>query len=118
MPVPRQAPLIARLVLVWFALFIGASIASPLVHPSAVQVVCSGYGAMKLVTGDNENADVKTLAGMECPLCASLATLPAAPAAVVPPPDGLSHALRPCVAAHLAWVTGSPLPPRGPPARA
>jgi hypothetical protein len=30
--------------------------------------------------------------------------------------NDLAHALRPMPSAHIAWLTGSPLPPRGPPA--
>ena len=40
---------LARLVLVWFALFIGVAIASPILNPTETQMVCSSAGGMKMV---------------------------------------------------------------------
>jgi hypothetical protein len=42
----RNAHLLTRLVLVWFALFVGAAVASPLVKPEAVHLVCSAIGGV------------------------------------------------------------------------
>ena len=47
----RNARLIARLVLVWFALSLGAAIASPLVAPKAMLLVCSGASVKLIVQG-------------------------------------------------------------------
>lgn len=107
---------IARLVLVWFALFIGAAIAAPIVHPTETQMVCSSMGGMKMVAVDNEGADANTATSMDCPLCAGVA-MPFQPAWVwFEKPSALAHSLQPIAAAHIASVTAPPLPSRGPPA--
>lgn len=110
----RNARLLTRLVLVWFALFIGASVASPLVKPPSGQMVCTAMGGLKMVD-DDSSAGPQASAGMECPLCASVSALPPPAVPALTPPDALAYALRPIPAAHIAWLTGSPLPPRGPP---
>ena len=51
----RNARHIARFVLVWFALSIGVAIASPVIHPKAMDLVCSSTGSMQLVVvGDDD----------------------------------------------------------------
>ena len=112
----RNAHLITRLVLVWFALFIGVSVASPLVKPQASQMVCSAMGGMKMVMVDDTGDSQLASAGMDCPLCAHIGAPPAPQSLAWAPPSALAHALRPTPAAHIAWLTGTPLPPRGPPA--
>lgn len=111
----RNANILARLVLVWFALFIGVSIASPIVKPSTLGMVCVGSGGIKLVDAGEEGSTVKVSGNMDCPLCVPVMLVPRADDLSATPPDGLSHAMQPIHAAHIAWLTGSPLPPRGPP---
>ena len=114
----RQARWLTRLVLVWFALFIGAAIASPMVKPVSGQMVCTAMGGMKMVMDGEDGKIVQASAGMDCPLCAPMATPPSPEALAFEPPSALAHALQPLVAAHIAGLTGAPLPPRGPPASA
>lgn len=86
----RNARLLARLVLVWFALAIGVAVASPLVQPQSIELICSGGGAMKLlVKGDDGDAATPGLT-LDCPLCASF-DAPAPPQCVTasPLPPGL-----------------------------
>lgn len=111
----RNAHLLARFVLVWFALFIGASVASPLVKPQETQMVCSVMG-MKMVDADGSGDPAQTGNSMDCPLCAHVVTPPVPMAVHFDVSSALAYALRPIAAAHIAWLTGSPLPPRGPPA--
>jgi hypothetical protein len=111
----RNSHLITRFVLVWFALFVGVAVASPLVKPQSSQMVCSAMGGMKMVMDDASGTPVVS-GGMECPLCVQISP-PAAPAALsLEEASDLAHALRPIPSVHIAWLTGSPLPPRGPPA--
>jgi len=111
----RNAHLLTRLVLVWFALFIGVAVASPWVKPQSSQMVCSAMGGVKMVLDDASSTPVAS-DGMECPLCAPIVP-PASPVALsLEVASELAHALRPTSSAHIAWLTGSPLPPRGPPA--
>lgn len=113
----RNAKNLARIALVWFALFVSASIVSPLVQSADLHMVCTGSGAMKLVSsGDEGGADAKTGVGMDCPLCITTsAGFPASPVDICKPIP-LAHALRPIAVALIASATAPPLPPRGPPA--
>jgi hypothetical protein len=110
----RNAKFITRLVLVWFALFLGSAIASTIVNPGNMQMVCTSGGSMKLVDSDG-NSDFKVSANLDCPLCVAITTPPSAPQAYVENISSLSHALRPITAAHIASLTAPPLPSRGPP---
>ncbi|MDE2415121.1 MAG: hypothetical protein KGM60_10210 [Comamonadaceae bacterium] len=108
--------LLGRLVLAWFALSLGAAIASPLVSPRAMELVCSSAGVMKVVVKSDDGVQELGASHLDCPMCMPLAAPPpAAAGAAVPPPSPLSYALRPVVAAHIAAITAAPLPARGPP---
>lgn len=112
----RQARWISRLVLVWFALFLGAAVASPVFKPVGGQLVCSAMGGMKMVVDGQDDAPPQALASMDCPLCAPMAPPPPPQAEAPLPAHPLAHALQTLASAHLASLTGAPLPPRGPPA--
>lgn len=110
----RNATFLARLVLAWFALSLGVAMASPLVKPQAVELVCAGGGAMKLLVKDGQGKPAGSHT-LDCPACVALDTPPAAAASVIPPVQPLGHALRPIPAARIAAATAAPLPARGPP---
>jgi len=113
----RNAHLLARLVLVWFVLFVGVSVASPLVNPQGGQMVCSAMGGMKMVnSGDGSSDTAQPSSSMDCPLCVQVSAPPSPVVISFDTTSVLAHALRPIPSAHIAWLTGSPLPPRGPPA--
>ena len=109
----RHARFLARLVLAWFALSLGVAIASPLVQPKAMQLVCSG-SAMKLVIQGGDEGQAPATHTLDCPLCAAASAPPPAvePAPVVQP---LARAVQSIPAADLAARTAAPLPARGPP---
>lgn len=110
----RHAHFLARWVLACFVLAIGVAVASPLVKPQTMELVCSGAGAMKLLikTDDGGSVGHHTL---HCPLCASLGAPPPQLRVMAEPYQPLSHVLRPTPAAHIAALTAAPLPARGPP---
>jgi hypothetical protein len=113
----RQALNLTRFVLVWFALSVGVAIASPMVHPQAMDLVCTSTGSMKLVVQGDDSDVAATSHTLDCPLCATLSAPPALNTALTQPaPSALAHALEPLAAAHIAAVTAPPLPSRGPPA--
>ncbi len=110
----RNAMQLTRFVLVWFALSVGVAIASPLVSPKGVDMVCSSAGAMKLVVqGDDEVANLT----LDCPLCTAMSAPPPAFNTTFTQPSPLAHVLQPIAAARMAAITAPPLPSRGPPAR-
>ena len=112
----RTVRLLARLVLVWFALAVGVSIASPLIQPQVSVLACSIGGVMKLLPVGEDADGALAGAGLpDCPLCLQMAAPPAqalAPAARQPenpgpaPRSGPVHAIR----------CAGPSPGRGPPA--
>ena len=52
----RTSSLLARLILAWFVLTVGVAIASPLVHPQGMELVCTTGGTVKLVVlGDDDD---------------------------------------------------------------
>ncbi|KAF1045537.1 DUF2946 domain-containing protein [Xylophilus sp.] len=113
----RHARFLASLVLAWFALFVAVSVASAALRLASFEMVCAGASGMKLIVAGDDGSVVKLSAGMDCPLCMTLAGPP--PRQHIPPfvPHcACAHALRPAVAARLAWMAGASLPPRGPPA--
>ena len=76
----RNFTFLARLVLAWLVLSLGVAVASPIVKPQNVLLVCSGSGAMKvLVTADDGSTAEVGSTNMDCPLCASF---------LAPPPAG------------------------------
>jgi hypothetical protein len=111
----RRANFLARLVLAWFALTLGVAVASPMVHPQAMELVCSGVGALKLV--DNGDGSTAPASGhtLDCPLCASFSAPPATasiPVALALPRADLVAAIP---GSRVAVRSAAPLPARGPP---
>ena len=114
----RNTPWLAKLALLWFALTLGAAVASPVVNPQTELVICTGMGMLKVVLADD--GTVTTTAAeagnaLFCPLC----MVGGAPAPfvmhTVAPPQPLGHVLQPVPAAILAALTAAPPPARGPP---
>ena len=120
MPLPslqtiRSLRWLARLALAWFVLSIGVAVGSPLVNPQAMELICSGSGAIKLLVKTDDGATELPSHTLDCPLCAQLGAPPPVAQAHVPVVHPLAHALCPIPAAHIAARTAAPLPPRGPP---
>jgi hypothetical protein len=112
----RRARYLARLVLAGFALALGVAIASPIVQPKALELVCAANGVMKLVSQEGGDAAASHAHTLDCPLCVQVLTPPTLPVTTIEHDAPRAHALRPLVAAHIAGRTAAPLPPRGPPA--
>jgi hypothetical protein len=112
----RHFTFISRLVLAWFVLSLGIAVASPIVKPQDILLVCSGSGAMKmLVQADDGSASEVTTNTLDCPLCAPMAAPPAVDHWAEQPAQPLAHALQAIPSAHIAARTAAPLPARGPP---
>lgn len=112
----RHARYLARLVLAWFVLSLGVAVASPIVHPQALELVCSGSGVVKVVVQGDEGAQELASVHIACPLCIPAGAPPPLPVAASfdhPPPQG--HAVQSIPAARVATAAAAPLPARGPP---
>lgn len=111
----RSARFLARLVLAWFVLAVGAAVAAPMVQPGGgMQLVCSG-GGLQLVPGDGDAGTASFT--LDCPLCTPAYAPPPAARSLAPVATG-SQPLpqRAAVSAQLApsWTP----PARGPPGHA
>jgi hypothetical protein len=115
MPALRRARFLARLVLAWFALSLGVAIASPLVKPGGIELICSGSGAIKLLVKGEPDGGQPTGHTLDCPLCASTAAPPPVLRTGLVFVPALGHVVQPIVAARVAALTAAPLPARGPP---
>ena len=111
----RNTTNIIRFVLVWFALSVGVAIASPIVQPKAMDMVCTSTGSMKLVVQGDDDNSTSASPSLDCPLCATVGAPPPAFNTALTQPSPLSHVLLPTVVAHIASLTAPPLPSRGPP---
>ncbi len=112
----RNARQLTRLVLAWFVLSLGVAVAGPLVNPQAIQLICSGSGAMKLIVTGDDGSTEASMAMADCPLCANTGSAPPPmlhTQAVSPQP--LAHALTAFFSAHITALSAAPLPARGPP---
>jgi predicted secreted protein len=111
----RNAHLIARFVLVWFALSIGVAIASPIVKPQAMELICSGAGVMKVLLKTDDGTKEVASHTLDCPLCASLSAPPPVARLSAEPVQALAYVMQSIPAAHIAALTAAPPPARGPP---
>lgn len=112
----RNAHLLARLVLVWFALSIGVAIASPLIMPQILQLVCSASGAVKIIA-DGDYDDTGALRNtLDCPLCAAVGAPPPQSSIQALVSMGLPTALQLRPDTQQPRRPAAPFPPRGPPA--
>ena len=107
---------LARLVLVWYVLFVGVSVLAATLQPKTMDVVCSSMGLMKVVV-QGEGGDAQVRSSMDCPLCAhATPTLPPSTVAdLAHVPDARSHIVQRLPEAVLIARTAPPLPSRGPP---
>jgi hypothetical protein len=111
----RNTTHIIRFVLVWFALSVGVTIASPMVQPKAMDMVCTSAGNMKLVVQGDDDSSTSFSPTLDCPLCANICAPPPALNTALSQPSPLSYALLPIASAHIASLSAPPLPSRGPP---
>ena len=113
---PQILRRLARLVLVWYVLFVGVSVLAATLQPKTMDVVCSSMGLMKLVV-QGEGGDAQVRSSMDCPLCAHAtpALPPPTVAALAHVADVRSHIVQRLPEAVLIARTAPPLSSRGPP---
>lgn len=110
----RNARLLARLVLVWFALAIGVAVASPLVQPQSIELICSGGGAMKLVVKSDDGNAAPAGPMLDCPLCGSFDAPASASGRSIPVPPAARLLAAARVLPAVRPLAVAP-PARGPP---
>jgi hypothetical protein len=111
----RRTRWLAALLLAWFVLFVGAAAAAPLMQAGPTATLCSASGIVKGISGPDGEASAQRQHSIDCVLCCFTADAPPVPLRWVSPEQALGHALQSIPAAHIAAITGAPLPPRGPP---
>ncbi|WP_298212508.1 DUF2946 family protein [Acidovorax sp.] len=85
-------------VLAWFVMALGVAVASPLVSPRGMELVCTGSGSVQLVVKAADGMATTTSgASLDCPLCLAADAPPpilhvAATAAATPPFEPRFHA--------------------------
>ncbi len=118
----RNAHLLARFVLVWFALSVGVAIASPLVQPKGMQLVCSAAGAITVQFDQGDGGGIgiggSQANTLDCPLCAAAGAPPPQVALQALAPMGLAYAVQMPADPLSTRRSAAPFPPRGPPASA
>lgn len=111
----RNAPSLMRWVLLWFALSIGVAVASPLVKPVSLSLICSATGSALVATGDDGSpTDPAHSSTLDCVLCLPTG---APPGALAQARADAGPALgRPLTAQPLVlWRTTGPTSARDPP---
>ncbi len=111
----RNSPWLARLALLWFALTLGAAVASPLVHTQSELVICTGMGMQKVVLNDDGTTTTSSVSGMSCPFCLVGGAPPQADVRAVVPAHSLGHVLHSTPVGYIGGLTAAPPPARGPP---
>ncbi|GDX56159.1 hypothetical protein LBMAG30_03220 [Comamonadaceae bacterium] len=111
----RKASWIGRLILAWLLLATAAALASPLVKPPTIGMICSSSGSSAVVLSSDSGDQAPAGLTLDCPLCTSLCAPPPATrqtAAALPASTRLACPLStPRATASCAAA----LPARGPP---
>ena len=108
---------VVRGMLLWFTLSLGVAMASPMVNPQALALVCSAAGVVQLKIGADGDAPATPLHTMHCVLCLSMGAPPVTVAAVAAP-TSLAFALRAAPAQRPQGRITTAAAARGPPALA
>ena len=111
----RPAAGLVRGLLLMFVLSLGVAIASPIVKPQAMELICSGAGIVKAVVHTDDGVQELGAGHLDCPLCVLGGAPPVPSAVTLPTLQPLGHAVQPIPAARIAAATAAPLPARGPP---
>lgn len=104
-----------RWVLLCFVMSLGVAIASPIVHPQAVELVCSSAGAVKAVVQTDDGAQELGAGHMDCPLCVLAGAPPSVPSLALPVQPPLAQVALPLRVLHVTVAAAAPPPARGPP---
>lgn len=111
----RRARHLVRFVLAWFVLALGVAVASPLVNPQAIELVCASDGQIKAMVLTDDGAVELGASHLDCSLCLSASAPPPLPFVAPHPPRLPAHAWTPVAAAPLPLAAAWPWQARAPP---
>lgn len=111
----RNAKPLARFVLLWFVLSLGAAIASPWINPQPLQLVCSVAGLAKLVATSDDGTPSLVAYALDCPLCTGSAVPPLRALPVSVPLHSAPAIVQRYAFLYVPQQAAAPLPARGPP---
>lgn len=112
---PRTPLYLRWWVLAWFLMATGVAVASPIVQPQSMEVVCSSSGIARILVQTDEGPVELGTQGIDCPLCLLAGPVPASdPLLVHTTVTWLRLVVRPVPAPDLASMAVPP-PARGPP---
>lgn len=112
----RNAHQLARFVLAWFVLTLGVAIASPVVHPRVMELICSSGSDYKFVVQGEADGGVVKNHTLECPMCIMGGGAPPVQwVPFLPAARATSQRPQPLLSAPVAVSRAAPPPARGPP---
>lgn len=112
----RTSLMLTRLVLAWFALTFGVAVASPIIAPHTLVMMCSqGEAKAIVIDADGKLATSKDHT-LECAFCIPAAAPPPSTTLALPASGTPCHSEPHAAPAPIQAAAGAPLPPRGPPA--
>ena len=115
MKTPRTLFSLRVWVLAWFVLALGAAVASPIVQPRTMEIVCAGIGATKILLHTDAGTVELGAHGTECPLCLVSGAPPAPASSLSCVFAPLAHANALPFISPVVAATAIPPPARGPP---
>ena len=115
MQILRNAHLLARFVLVWFAFSLGVVVASPIVNPQTAELICAGAGVMKRIVQTDDGAKDVSGTMLDCPWCATGGAPPQSFHVKFESLAPSGHVLQSIPLGIVVALTAAPLPARGPP---
>ncbi|MCD2515372.1 DUF2946 domain-containing protein [Massilia sp. G4R7] len=118
MHILRTSLTLTRLVLAWFMLTVGVAVASPVISPQTLVLLCSHEGRKAVVIDADGQVVTASQASLDCPLCLPVVGAPPAPYMSLPAPVSTFAAPLHFSPSRYHAPAGAPLPARGPPARA
>jgi len=111
----RRARHLPRFVLVWFALYLGVAMASPLIQPQGMALMCSGSGLAKLAASHDDGSAPVSGHTLDCPLCAGISAPPPLLVFAFKPVEPLGHVPQRVATDTISRAISAPMPARGPP---
>lgn len=115
MHIPRTLYSLRWWVLAWFVLAMGVAVASPIVQPKAMEIVCSGAGTARMLVQTDQVWVELGAQALDCPLCLLAGAGPTAAASSLSiHVSWLPLVVQP-VPAPVLTALAVPPPARGPP---